>query len=223
VADEFFGQETVTEPVQLFSNRSVSIAQLAKALASAQGEMEHASKDSTNPHFKSKYADLASIREACKPLSKVGIAILQPVRATGTAVTVTTMLVHSSGEWIAEDLTMTAGQNTPQAIGSAITYGRRYGLAAMVGIAPEDDDGQAASKPAERETKAADPVPTMPANFGQTWATLLKQADHGLPAMQAAWRQLSKETQAYIQANHRPQWEKAKEAARENKPEAVTA
>jgi hypothetical protein len=211
-----------TDTTEVLHNRSASIAQLAKALATAQGEMEHASKDSTNPHFKSKYADLASVRDACKPLSKNGIAILQPVRANGTSVTVTTMLVHHSGEWIAEDLTMTAGQNTPQAIGSAITYGRRYGLAAMVGIAPEDDDGTAASQPftAREERK-----PALPDNFAQRWADLQKLADKGLPALQEGWRKHDKEFQQHVQANHRDVWERTKALAAlvNRKPEAVTA
>ncbi len=127
-------------------NRSQSIAALSSALAKAQGEMEGASKDSTNPHFKSKYADLASVWDACrKPLAKNGLAVLQPVTAEGNAVTVTTILAHCSGEWISESLTMTAQQATPQAVGSTITYGRRYGLSSMVGIAPDDDDGEAAT------------------------------------------------------------------------------
>ena len=110
---------------------STTIGNLAEALAKAQAEMDGAAKDSTNPHFRSKYADLSSIRDACRPLAKHGLAFLQPTRAEGAHVTVTTLLVHVSGEWISEDLTLTAGQNTPQAVGSAITYGRRYGLAAI--------------------------------------------------------------------------------------------
>jgi hypothetical protein len=130
----------------MLSTRSDSIGALVAALAKAQGAMKGATKDALNPHFKSKYADLASVWEACRaPLASNGLAILQPVSAIGPSVTVTTLLAHSSGEWIAESLTMTATANTPQAVGSAITYGRRYGLSAMVGIAPEDDDGEAAS------------------------------------------------------------------------------
>lgn len=128
--------------------RSDQIGTLIAALVKAQPNFKGAAKSSTNPHFKSKYADLAEIEDACLPaLNKAGIAVLQPVRAEDTRVSVTTLLAHESGEWIAEDLTITAVQNTPQAIGSAITYGRRYGLAAMVGVAPEDDDGHAASRP----------------------------------------------------------------------------
>lgn len=127
-------------------NRSASIANLAAALAKAQGEMAGASKDSLNPHFKSKYADLASIWEACRgPLSRHELAVIQLPRTSRQFVTVETILVHSSGEWIGESLTLTAVQDTPQAVGSAITYGRRYGLAAVIGIAPEDDDGHAAT------------------------------------------------------------------------------
>ncbi len=146
-----------------YPNRSASIATLAMALSKAQGEMEGAAKDSTNPHFKSKYADLASVWEACrKPLAKNGLAILQPVTADGQHVTVTTILAHSSGEWVSESLTMTAQQATPQAVGSTITYGRRYGLSAMVGIAPEDDDGEAATARGFSDAPTPQREPVMP-------------------------------------------------------------
>src|SRR5688572_30216456 len=106
--------------------RSDSIAAIAAAMAKAQGEIAGASKDKTNPHFKSAYADLASVWDACRgPLSKNGLAVLQPASADGPRVTVTTLLTHSSGEWIEGDLSMTAAQNTPQGIGSCITYARR--------------------------------------------------------------------------------------------------
>jgi hypothetical protein len=143
-------------------------AKLFAAIGKAQSQMAGAAKDSLNPHFKSKYADLASCWDACrKPLTDNGLTILQPVKADGPQVTVTTILAHSSGEWISESLTMTAGANTPQAIGSTITYGRRYGLCAMVGIAPEDDDGEAGSQqetstPAERQIVADNNTVYMP-------------------------------------------------------------
>jgi hypothetical protein len=132
---------------------SDQLAQLGAALALAQNEIEAASKDSLNPHFKSRYADLASVWEACrKALCKNGLAVLQPISGDGSQrVTVTTILLHKSGEWIAGDLTLAAAQATPQAIGSAITYGRRYGLAAMVGVAPDDDDGEAAEGRGEQQ------------------------------------------------------------------------
>lgn len=125
--------------------RSDNIGALAKATAQAQGKMKAAAKDSANPFFKSKYADLASIWEACRDaLAESGLAVFQPARTEGAKVTVTTLLAHADGEWLSEDLTVTAKEESPQAIGSAITYARRYGLAAMVGVAPEDDDGEMA-------------------------------------------------------------------------------
>lgn len=128
-------------------NQSENIGALAKALRQAQAQMGTAVKDSTNPHFKSKYADLASCLEACrKPLTDNGLSVIQPVSADGASVTVTTRLLHESGEFIEDGLTITAVQNTPQGIGSAITYGRRYGLCAMIGLAADDDDGNAASQ-----------------------------------------------------------------------------
>jgi hypothetical protein len=149
--------------------------------------MEAASKANINPHFKSKYADLASVWDACRvPLSKHGLAVLQPVRADGPSVTVTTILAHSSGEWISESLTMTAQQNTPQAVGSAITYGRRYGLSSMVGIAPDDDDGNAASHRAQTVTSDETSV-AIPAGYDAWWLDMMATADLGTAALQKAW------------------------------------
>ncbi len=135
--------------------------QLALALSKTQGAMNGAVKDAANPFFKSKYADLASCWDACRDaLSQNELAVVQLASAEGAAVTITTILMHSSGESLQSALTLTAKEDGPQAIGSAITYGRRYGLCAMVGIAPEDDDGNAASRPeAPTFTKATPPKP----------------------------------------------------------------
>lgn len=134
---------------------SETIAELADALSKAQGEMDGAKKDAVNPHFRSKYADLESVWDACRePLSKHGLSVLQPVSGSGKQVCVTTMLTHKSGQWIASDLYLTAVQDNPQAVGSAITYGRRYGLSSMVGIAPEDDDGNAGSGAGSKQAAA---------------------------------------------------------------------
>lgn len=121
--------------------QSESIAQLAAALSIAQGAIKGAVKDSTNPHFQSQYADLASVWDAFRStFAENGLAVVQLPSADGPRVTVTTILTHKSGEWIAGDLTLTAAQSTCQGAGSAITYARRYGLAAVAGVAPEDDD-----------------------------------------------------------------------------------
>lgn len=120
---------------------SEQINELAAALAKAQAEMKGALKDATNPHFNSKYAGLDSVWEACRPaLTSHGISVVQAPGAQGNAVSMTTMLLHTSGQWMRSTLDMTAADQRPQAIGSCITYARRYGLSAMAGIAPEDDD-----------------------------------------------------------------------------------
>lgn len=128
--------------------KSDSISAIAAALAKAQGEIQFASKDRENPHFKSSYADLASVWDACRqPLAKQGLSVAQGVDANETGVTVTTLLLHSSGEWLESSLTMKADRQGPQAVGSIVTYARRYSLAAMVGVAPaDDDDGEGATE-----------------------------------------------------------------------------
>lgn len=127
-------------------NRSDSIGALAGALAKAQKAIEGAAKDSKNPHFNSKYADLASIVTACRePLATNELAVVQSSSVPDAGiVSMTTMLIHSSGEWIESDpLRVQAKDAGPQAVGSCLTYLRRYQLASMVGIAPEDDDAEA--------------------------------------------------------------------------------
>jgi len=127
-------------------NHSETIADLAAALAKAQASIKGALKSSENPFFKSKYADLSAVWEACRePLTKNGLAISQHAGGDGTTVQVETVLLHSSGQWISSTLTMRPTKSDPQAFGSAITYARRYALAAIVGVVTEDDDGNAAS------------------------------------------------------------------------------
>ena len=125
--------------------QSESINELALALSKAQGEITGALKDSSNPFFKSKYADLASCWDACrKQLSSNGLAVIQTTAMHGETVIVQTMLVHSSGQWVRGVLPVKTKDDGPQAQGSGITYARRYALAAMVGLAQIDDDAEAA-------------------------------------------------------------------------------
>ena len=125
--------------------KSDSIVDLANALSLAQGEFKAALKDASNPFFKTKYADLNSVLEVAKPvLAKRGLSLIQIPTTEGPKVTLTTIILHSSGEYVAGDLAMLAKDSTPQSIGSAITYARRYGASSMLGISTEDDDGQAA-------------------------------------------------------------------------------
>jgi hypothetical protein len=112
--------------------------------------MQGAVKDRTNPAFKSSYADLASTWDACRvALSTNGLAVSQhPGRLEDGSVTVTTMLLHKSGQHITSVCSALPRDASPASVGSVVTYLRRYGLAAAVGVSPEDDDGQAGSQPA---------------------------------------------------------------------------
>jgi hemoglobin-like flavoprotein len=132
------------------SKRSQTIGKLIEALCKAQLEFAQVVKANLNPQFKSKYADLATIIQATMPaLAKNGLAIIQTPHVKGRELTMTTLLVHTSDEWISNDLTMPAtmrNELTAQTIGSACTYSRRYALQSILGIAADvDDDGTAAS------------------------------------------------------------------------------
>jgi hypothetical protein len=130
--------------------RSESIKELAIALAKAQTAIKPAIKDSENPHFRSKYADLSSIWDACrKPLTDNGLSVMQmPVDAGDGRVALTTMVIHASGEFISSTVSTKLQKDDAQGVGSALTYLRRYALASAIGVvADDDDDGAAASKP----------------------------------------------------------------------------
>lgn len=137
---------------------------LAAALAKAQAKIEGASKDATNPHFKTKYSDLSACWAACRgPLSENGLSVVQIPSADGDIVSVRTLLLHSSGQSIEGVLTVRNlnTRNPSQGIGSCITYLRRYALCAFVGISPEDDDGEGAadSQPAKPAPRGDPPPP----------------------------------------------------------------
>lgn len=134
---------------------SDSIAKIAPALVKAQAAMTAAVKSATNPQFKKKYSDLATVIDAVKgPLIDNGIMFMQAPTNDATGVQVTTRLQHESGEYIESTIYLPVPQQTPQAYGSAITYGKRYSLQSMVGLPSEDDDGQAASAPKQSKMPA---------------------------------------------------------------------
>lgn len=129
-------------------NKSDSIKNLAIALCKFQGEVRNAPKSANNPFFKSKYTPLDVVVDHIRPLlEKNGLSYIQSCGGDGSLVTVTTLIMHSSGEWLeTEALTLKASKIDAQGAGSAITYARRYALTAAFGIASdEDDDGNAAS------------------------------------------------------------------------------
>lgn len=123
---------------------SESIKEIAAALVKAQDDIRFAVKDSTNPHFKSRYADLGSVIVAIKEsLNNFGIAFIQtPTESQNGTLALTTRLIHSSGEWIEDTATCPLQKNDPQGYGSALTYLRRYTLASITGLYQDDDDGE---------------------------------------------------------------------------------
>lgn len=139
--------------------QSESIATLAKALVQVQGSVEGAVKGKVNPAFKSKYADLTSVWEACRePLVMNGLSVVQfPGEMIENQMTLTTQLSHESGEWIRATLSIPLSKVDAQGYGSAVTYARRYALAAVVGVCPEDDDGNAASQRGNARNDTAEP------------------------------------------------------------------
>lgn len=158
---------------------------IAAAFVKAQKEFEPASKDKTNPHFRSKYADLAVCVEAVRDaLNNNGIALMQPTHDCEGGVKVETLFIHESGQTLSGGhLFVPAAKHDAQGYGSALTYARRYSLLAACGIAPEDDDGNAAtasapkkdafdSKKAEKELRAATGMESLKA----IWATIYRTA-----------------------------------------------
>ena len=133
---------------------SENLNELAAALSKTQAMLQGAIKDAKNDHFKSKYADLASCWDACREaLAANGLSVVQLPEGDGSVVTMTTMLIHTSGQWVSCTGTFKPTKADPQGLGSCITYARRYQLCAIVGISPEDDDGNAASEPVKQQAK----------------------------------------------------------------------
>lgn len=127
-------------------NTDKATPELYAALAEAQAEVENASKNSANPHFKSKYADLAEVLNTVRPVfAKHGLSILQSTEFNGSLVSVSTAVAHKSGGIVTSTASCVPAKSDAQGVGSATTYLRRYSLAAMCGVAQEDDDGQSAA------------------------------------------------------------------------------
>lgn len=162
---------------------SENINEIATALAKAQGQIEAALKDKTNPHLRSKYADLASVWDACRhQLSSNGIAIVQAPETTEKGVSIETLLCHSSGQWVKSSCFIPVDKYTAQGFGSAITYARRYSLAAFVGVAPDDDDGNGAGSGEKPSAKKDSNFPNYPdENFEgnkKGWESSIKSGKH---------------------------------------------
>lgn len=126
---------------------SEQINEIAAALAKAQGKMENPDKESLNPHFNRHYASLASgINAVRDALAENGLSIIQTTCMNGDLLELKTRLCHASGQWIEGVYPICKFPTAPQQMGAAMTYARRYSMFAIVGIAPEDDDGESAAK-----------------------------------------------------------------------------
>jgi len=163
------------------NHQSDNIVNLAKALIKVQAVLEEAKKDSENPYYHSTYADLTSVWGVCrKPLSDNGLCVVQTMGYDeGHPLLIYTTLLHETGEWVRSTLSIQPVKNDPQATGSAITYGRRYSLAAIVGVCPEDDDAESATdhkpqpkpaqKPPEKQQTASTAKPDTQATRTDHW------------------------------------------------------
>lgn len=138
-------------------NKSDDISLLAAAIVKAQPMVEGAKKGSVNPHFRSKYADLGSVWDAVsEALEKNDLAVSQfPDETAQGLPALTTMLIHKSGQWISATYPLISVKQDPQGFASAQTYARRYGLASVMGVIAEDDDGEGASRSAKPSQKDA--------------------------------------------------------------------
>lgn len=144
-------------------SQSETVGSLAKSLSIVQGKLQPAAKDSVNPFFKNSYADLSSVWDSCRSLlSENGLAVTQTAGSNEQGNhTLTTTLLHESGEWISDTTILPLTKIDSQSVGSAMTYFRRYGLASIVGIVADvDDDGNAASQPKQVKQQAP-PQPTL--------------------------------------------------------------
>lgn len=193
---------------------SEAVNEVAGALAKAQAEMSNAKKDSVNPHFRSSYADLASVREAClSALTKHGIAVVQSPRLAlvgeQTVVELETRFLHSSGQWMADTLAVPVSKVDAQGVGSAITYARRYALASFAGIAPADDDAESAVGRAA-PAKAS----VMPEGFMDWWTDIQSSADEGEAKLKSAWEKSPAEYRQFVAAERKQAWEATKARAK---------
>ena len=190
---------------------SEQVNEIAGALAKAQAGLKGAAKDSANPFFKHNYADLASVWNACrKGLTDNGLSIVQSPSAEGAIVSLDTMLLHMSGQWIRGTVSVVAKDDSPQAIGSAITYLRRYALQSFVGIAPEDDDAEAAQGHNKTEEKK---LVAEPKGFAE-FVRALEAVNGNTTALMGVWKKAPQELKTFMLSTRGTQWNELKAAAK---------
>lgn len=212
---------------------SETLSKISAALLAAQKQIRFAAKDAKNPAFRSTYADLPSVIDAIKPaLNESGIVFVQTMSPSESGfLAITTRLMHESGEWIEDTATMPLQKHDPQGYGSAVTYGRRYGLAAITGLYQDDDDGNAASGPktsqkstptagaweslsTDQQTRLIDILADVKAHLaqGDDWGAYesLETADLDDTEKTALWSKLDSKSRASIKARAAAAKEKEK-------------
>lgn len=186
--------------------KSDTIAALVVALVKAQSEFQPVIKTESatiakknGGSFGYQYADLNTVIESTRPaLLANGLAVMQFPTTEGNKVITTTMLTHVSGEYISETLTMTVQMDTPQSIGSAITYSRRYAYMACLGLAAADDDGAAASKKPV--------VVAEPAGYTEFKLSMILAGREGMAELKKAWEGSSTEHKGHARKNDLIWW-----------------
>ena len=188
---------------------SADIGDISAALAKAQGAMKNAALNKINPHFKSKFADLPSVRDAVVPaLCGQGIAAVQTLDLVDGQMCVLTRLTHASGQWI-ESLCPIPNGSDMQKLGSAITYARRYSLSAICGIAAdEDDDANAAVQATPQKT-----VAKAPEGFDNWLIDLESVADNGSDALKSAWAKSQPYLRKHLTDTDPAKWDALKKKA----------
>lgn len=186
-------------------DRSDKIDKLAKALAQAQGAMGHAHKSGKNPHFKSSYADLADCLDAVRePFTSNGLAISQLPGYDDARITLTTILTHDSGQYIAGTAAMSPMKPGPHDYGSCLTYLRRYSLAAITGLAQADDDGNKGQGKDPGKAKM---------DIGSAKTALESAAREGTASLKKAWEGLGNDVRHIIGNNETAYWDGLKSLA----------
>jgi len=172
---------------------SDSINAISKALVQAQRNIKFAIKDSTNPHFKSRYADLGSVIDAVKPaLNEAGIAFLQTASASEAGfISLTTRLIHESGEWIEDTANCPLQKNDAQGVGSCMSYLRRYNLSAICGLYQDDDDGEATRMNPEDYIKKINESKTID-ELQKNYATIISEVRNNKTVAQAVINETNK-------------------------------
>jgi len=180
---------------------SEQLDRLADALSKAQGEIQNVVKDAKNPHYKNEYASLDAVTDTVRPIfAKHGLSVAQVPEYADGIVTVATLLLHSSGQWILGLPAAPLSKADAQGVGSATTYLRRYSLAGLAAIAQTDDDGEGARAPARGATivedrklptyRPAEPpteAPDAPAGYDNWLTDLVATADNGIAEFEDAF------------------------------------